>query len=259
MASPSHFLWSIAACLAIAGFTAVASAAEKVDFQRQIRPLLADKCFACHGRDSEHREGGLRLDQREAAGKGGDSGEPAVVPGQPEKSELVRRIHSTDDAERMPPPDSKKTLTDVEKELLRRWVAEGAEYQAHWAFTAPARPPVPTVKNESWPKNEIDRFVLARLEQEGLQQSPAADPVTLLRRLTLDLTGLPPEPSEVEAFVSPSLRHSVWSAGRRDGETERRRDGIPGGYRASARFPPLRRAVGTHLARWSPLCGFRRL
>src|SRR4051794_23361896 len=167
-------------------------AADKVDFQREIRPLLADRCFSCHGRDAEHREGGLRLDEREAALKGGDSGEKAIAPGQPDKSELVRRILASDPDERMPPAKSKKELTAAEKELLRRWVAEGAEYKAHWAFTAPVKPPVPAVRNSAWPKNDIDRFILERLEKEGLQPSPAADATTLLRRLTLDLTGLPP-------------------------------------------------------------------
>src|SRR4051812_33831038 len=114
--------------------------ADRVDFQRQIRPLLADKCFSCHGRDAEHREGSLRLDEREAALKGGDSGEKAIVPGQPDKSELVRRIFASDAEERMPPAKAKKELSEAEKELLRRWVAEGAEYRAHWAFTAPVRP-----------------------------------------------------------------------------------------------------------------------
>src|SRR5438128_3939334 len=136
--------------------SAILPAAEKVDYQRDIRPLLADKCFACHGRDAEHREGGLRLDEREAALKGGESGEKAITPGQPDKSELVRRIFSSDPDERMPPAKSKKELSAGEKELLRRWVAEGAEYKAHWAFTAPVKPPVPAVKNAAWPKNDID-------------------------------------------------------------------------------------------------------
>src|SRR5436305_4047029 len=155
-----------------------ASAADKVDFQREVRPLLADKCFACHGRDAEHREGSLRLDEQDAALKGGDSGEPAIVPGQPDKSELVRRIFSADDDERMPPPKSKKELTAAEKDLLRRWIAEGAEYKAHWAFVAPVKPPLPPVKDAAWPKNDIDRFILARLERAGLHPSPPADEVT---------------------------------------------------------------------------------
>jgi len=188
-----------------------------MDFQRQIRPLLADKCFACHGRDAEHREGSLRLDERDSALKGGDTGEPAIAPGTPEKSELVRRIFSTDADERMPPPKSKKELTAAEKELIRRWVAEGAEYKAHWAFVAPVKPPVPkvvgtlrvplpddgtrSVPATDWPKNDIDRFILARLEKEGLHPSPPADEATLLRRLALDLKGLPPTLGEIDSFL----------------------------------------------------------
>jgi hypothetical protein len=179
-----------------------AIAAEKVDFQRQVRPILADKCFACHGADAEHREGGLRLDQREAALKGGDSGAAAIAPNQPAASELVKRIFSANADEQMPPASSKKPLTEAEKALLKQWVAEGAEYQAHWAFQPPVRPALPAVKAQAWPKNEIDRFILARLEKEGLTPSPAADPTTLLRRLTLDITGLPPTPEEVAAFLA---------------------------------------------------------
>src|SRR5688572_1916142 len=183
-----------------------AAAGDKVDFQRQIRPLLADKCFACHGRDAAHREASLRLDGRAAALKGGDSELPAIVPGPPDKSELVRRILTADEGERMPPPDAKKSLTAAEKELLKQWVAAGAEYEAHWAFTAPVRSPVPQVKDSAWPKNDIDRFILARLEKEGLAPSPPAESATLLRRVTLDLTGLPPAFWEGEAPAEPARR-----------------------------------------------------
>ena len=193
------------------GCVSHAAAADKVDFQRQIRPLLADKCFACHGRDDEHRQGEMRLDLRETALKGGESGAPAIVPGQPEKSEFVRRVVSLDDTERMPPPDSKKSLTDAEKELLRRWVADGAEYRDHWAFTAPVRPPLPNVKNEGWPQNDIDRFILARLEKEGRAPSPCADPGTLLRRLTLDLTGLPPELKHIDDAYAAAIERLLAS------------------------------------------------
>lgn len=177
-------------------------AAGKVDFLREIRPILADKCFACHGSDVEHREGGLRLDQRDVALKGGDSGEPAIVPGKPVESELLRRIQSMDETEVMPPPISKKELTATEKDLFRRWIAEGANYQAHWAFQPPQRPAIPTVKNVNWPRNHLDRFVLAELEKQGLSPSPEADPLTLLRRMTLDLTGLPPTLAEIDAFLA---------------------------------------------------------
>src|SRR5687768_16152686 len=112
-----------------------ANEGEKPSYQRDIRPILAGKCFSCHGRDAEHREGGLRLDEDEAAELGGESGSAAIVPGEPEESELVRRIFSAEDSERMPPPDSKKALTDAEKSLLKQWIAAGAKYEAHWAFT----------------------------------------------------------------------------------------------------------------------------
>jgi hypothetical protein len=191
----SQFLAAIATLLVC---SPAALAAEGVDFQREIRPILADKCFACHGRDAEHREGGLRLDEREAALKGGDSGEQAIIPGQPDKSELVRRIFASDPNERMPPAKSKKELSAGEKELLRRWVIEGAEYKPHWAFTAPVKPRLPTVKNGAWLKNDIDRFILARLEKEGLAPSPPANSATLLRRLTLDLTGRPPTLADLD-------------------------------------------------------------
>lgn len=186
-------------CAVVAGQLA---AADNVDFQREIRPLLADRCFSCHGRDAEHREGGLRLDDSAAAVQGGDSGEKAIVPGEPEKSELVRRIFSSDPDEQMPPAKSKKSLTAAEKNLLKRWIMEGAEYKAHWAFTAPVRPAIPAVKNSAWLKNEIDRFILARLEHEGLKPSPSADASTLLRRVTIDLTGLPPTIADLDQDAS---------------------------------------------------------
>ncbi|MDX1946090.1 MAG: DUF1549 domain-containing protein, partial [Pirellulaceae bacterium] len=209
----SLFVWLLVATSALG-----AEQDDKVDFQRQIRPILADKCLACHGRDDEHREGGLRLDQRPAALQGGESGTPAIVAGQPDKSELIRRVFSTDDSARMPPPESKKELTAAEKDLLRRWIAEGAEYQDHWAFLAPVRPAVPEVKDKTWPKNDLDRFILARLEREGLAPSPRADDATLLRRLSLDLTGLPPD----AVLVSPSPPLPI---PRSQNEGERGREG----------------------------------
>ena len=202
-----------ATCLRLAltwliGASAVASAraAEKVDFARQVRPLLADKCLACHGQDAAHREAGLRLDQREGALRGGESGRAAVVPGQPEQSELVRRIFATDESERMPPPESKKSLTEAEKDLLRRWVLEGAEYPAHWAFVPPVRPPVPSVQPADWPQNAIDSFILARLQREGLSPAKQADLATRLRRLWLDLIGLPPQPEELDELMAMGER-----------------------------------------------------
>jgi len=179
-----------------------AESTRRIDFSRQIRPILADKCLACHGSDATHREGGLRLDQHESAYRGGDSGDSAIAPGHPERSELVRRIESVDESERMPPPESKKNLTPEEKALLRQWIAEGGEYQKHWAFQTPVRPPVPAIKQKNWPRNDIDRFVLARLEQAGLKPAQQVDRETWLRRVTLDLTGLPPTLEELDSFLA---------------------------------------------------------
>jgi hypothetical protein len=175
---------------------ASATAAQAIEYNRDIRPLLVQSCYACHGPDSASRQADLRLDQRDAAVDAG-----AIEPGKPDESELIRRVFSTDADEVMPPPDHQHQLTAEQKDLLRRWVAAGAEYQSHWSFIAPERPPLPAVKNAGWVRNPIDAFVLARLEQHGLEPAPEADRGTLARRLSLDLTGLPPEPDMVEAFV----------------------------------------------------------
>ena len=180
--------------------SASASAADRVDFNRQIRPLLFNKCVRCHGPDAERREADLRLDT-EAAAKGNLGAVRAIVPGQPAASALMARITSSDPAERMPPVDSGLELSAGEIELIRRWIAEGAEWSKHWAFVPPRWHPVPPVKNRDWPANWIDYFVLARLEKEKLQPSADADRVTLIRRLYFDLTGLPPAPAEVDRFV----------------------------------------------------------
>ncbi len=183
------------ATLAAAAFQA--SAADKLEYNRDIRPILAENCFACHGPDSAARKGDLRLDRREMAMQ-----MTAIVPGKPEESALVSRIHSDNPDERMPPPESKKELTAAQKETLRRWIAEGAEYQPHWSFLAAKRPELPAVKNAAWVKNPIDAFVLAKLEAMGLAPAPEADKRTLARRLSLDITGLPPAPELVEKFVN---------------------------------------------------------
>ncbi len=174
----------------------------RVDFNREVIPILSGTCFKCHGPDKENRKGGLRLDVREAALKPAESGKTAVVPGKPDQSELVQRIFSDDPDEQMPAKDSGKQLTAAQKETLRRWIAEGAEYKTHWAFVPPQKAPLPNVKQADWVKNPIDRFVLARLEAEKLKPSAQADRVTLCRRLYLDLVGLPPTPSEVDAFLA---------------------------------------------------------
>lgn len=172
-------------------------AAEKTQYNRDIRPILAENCFACHGPDSAARKKDLRLDRREDALKA-----EAFVPGKPEESAIIDRIFSDKPGEMMPPKKSHKKLTPAQKETLKRWVAEGAEYQPHWSFIAPNRPPLPAVKNDKWIRNPIDRFILAELEKNGLQPAPEADRWTLARRLSLDLTGLPPDPKDVEAFVA---------------------------------------------------------
>jgi hypothetical protein len=173
-----------------------------LSFNRDVRPILADNCFRCHGPDANQREAGLRLDQSDAARADLDSGAVAIVPGDPDESELVRRVFSVEDFERMPPPDSGKALTEAQKHVLRRWIESGAEYQPHWAFMRIDRPAPPQVVNANWIRNPIDAFVLKRLEQAGLAPSRAANRRTLLRRVTLDLTGLPPTIEEVDAFLA---------------------------------------------------------
>lgn len=188
-----------------------AAAAMRVDYNRDIRPLLAAKCFACHGADEKARQAGLRLDLRTGAIARLQSGGHAIVPGSTKTSELVQRIN-TAGAGIMPPPGSQKTLSVQERQLLTRWVSEGAEYRQHWAFVKPVRPPLPQVKQKSWPRNGIDAFILARLEKEGLKPSPEADRPTLIRRLSLDLIGIPPKPSEVDEFLadhSPTAYESL--------------------------------------------------
>jgi Protein of unknown function (DUF1553)/Protein of unknown function (DUF1549)/Concanavalin A-like lectin/glucanases superfamily/Planctomycete cytochrome C len=172
-------------------------AGDKLEYNRDVRPILAENCFACHGPDSAARKADLRLDRRDDALKS-----EAFVPGDPDKSALVERIFEETAARLMPPPKTQKKLTSAQKETLKRWIAQGAEYQPHWSLIAPQRPQPPAVKNVGWVRNPIDRFVLAELEKRGLQPAPEADRRTLARRLSLDLTGLPPEPAEVEAFVN---------------------------------------------------------
>jgi hypothetical protein len=172
------------------------AAAAPLEYNRDVRPILAEHCFACHGPDSASRKADLRLDRREAAVAAG-----AIAPGDLEQSELVARITSDERDEVMPPPSIKKPLSEAQKDVLKRWIASGAAYQPHWSLIPPKRPAPPAVKNAAWVRNPIDRFVLARLEERGLAPAPEADRHTLARRLSLDLTGLPPEPGLVEAFV----------------------------------------------------------
>lgn len=184
------------------GVAAFASAAEpEVIYDRDVRPILSDQCFRCHGFDEESRQADLRLDVADSAYE--DRGEyAALVPGDVEASAVWQRINSTDEAEVMPPPETHRTLSDAQKEILRRWIESGAKYTKHWSFIPPVQAALPKVSNESWPRNEIDHFMLARLDAEQLSPSPEADRHTLIRRASLDLTGLPPSAEEVAAFVA---------------------------------------------------------
>jgi hypothetical protein len=173
----------------------------KVEYNRDIRPILSDKCFRCHGPDGAQRQADLRLDRREdAVTEQGESG--AIVPGKPDESEVVRRIVSTDADERMPPRDSGQELSQAEIDLIRTWIGQGAEYQPHWSFLPPKAAKLPKVSDKKWPRNAIDRFVLAELDERGVRPSPEANKATLLRRVSLDLTGLPPTLAELDAFLA---------------------------------------------------------
>ena len=172
-----------------------------ISYDRDIRPILSDNCFHCHGPDAKQRQANLRLDTR--AGLLSDlGGYAAVAPGRPDISHLMVRIDHSDAAERMPPVDSGRVLSISQKQLLRRWIQAGAPTETHWAFREPQRPPIPDVRRKAWPTNPIDHFVLRRLEQTNVSPSVAADRATLIRRVTLDLTGLPPTPEEIDAFLA---------------------------------------------------------
>jgi len=171
-----------------------------VEFNRDIRPILSDACFNCHGPDKSKRKGGLHFDTEESA-RADLGGYFAIVPGKPRESMLIQRVTSNDPAKRMPPPSSGPALSKDKIGLLQQWIAQGAKWQKHWSFIPPERPPLPEVQLKNWPRNPIDYFVLARLEKEGFKPAPEADPITLLRRVSFDLTGLPPTPAEVDAFL----------------------------------------------------------
>ncbi|PQO35255.1 chromosome segregation protein [Blastopirellula marina] len=182
---------------------ATAAAEEHIDFNRQIRPILSDRCYQCHGPDEEKRHGGFRLDVREGAIVEADSGSIPVVPGKPDESELLLRLLTDDESMQMPPPESKKPhLTKREIDLIKAWIEQGAVWSPHWSFIPPKRPELPAIEKSNWVRNPIDQFVLARLEKEGLAPSAEADKRTLIRRVTLDLTGLPPTPKQVEEFMA---------------------------------------------------------
>ena len=188
--------------LMVLAWISVRALAAGPDFQRQIRPILSDKCFACHGPDESRRKAGLRLDLPGEPFKVLKSGHHAIVPGRPAESELVRRLDATDDDEVMPPPKFDRHLSSTEKELLRQWIAAGAEFSDHWAFQPPIEPGLPETRTRGWARNPVDRFVLKKLEERDLVPEPEAERTTLARRAALDLTGLPPTPEEVDQFLA---------------------------------------------------------
>ncbi|WP_265595526.1 DUF1549 domain-containing protein [Verrucomicrobium sp. BvORR106] len=175
--------------------------AEKISFNHDVRPIFSDKCFACHGTDAKHREAGLRLDTPEGAYQNND-GVIAITPGDLKKSEAWLRIITDDEDDVMPPPKSHKTLSKAEKDLIRRWIEQGAGYEKHWSFEPPVKVSPPPVKAKERVRNPIDAFLFSKLDQLGLAPSPEADKATLIRRATLAITGLPPTPEEVDAFLA---------------------------------------------------------
>jgi hypothetical protein len=168
-----------------------------VSFALEVRPILSANCFACHGRDAEARQADLRLDQREPAVDYG-----AIVPGDPNSSLVIERIKSGDPEVIMPPPDAGHRLSGEKVELLQRWISQGAKYEEHWSFVAPGRPTPPAVRANGWASNEIDYFILQRLEESGLEPARRADPYCLVRRIFLDLTGVPPTPDVADRFAT---------------------------------------------------------
>jgi mono/diheme cytochrome c family protein len=177
-------------------------APEKLSFNQTIQPILSENCYACHGPDPGARKAGLRLDREQFAFSSHEKFGPAIVRGNPDKSPLVQRIESNNPKERMPPPETHRTLMPDQIAILRRWIKEGAVYEEHWSFIAPKLPAVPETKNRRWVRNPIDGFILSRLEKEGLAPSEEAERATLIRRVTFDLTGLPPTPEEAKAFAA---------------------------------------------------------
>ncbi|MDB5390980.1 MAG: hypothetical protein JWM11_6626 [Planctomycetaceae bacterium] len=190
-------------CLIGSGFTQKVSAADRpLNFARDIRPILSHTCFKCHGPDEKERKAGLRLDTQEGGHAKLESGSFAVVPGKIEASELIARIMTDDPTLKMPPPESGKKITPEQIATLKKWISEGGNWSQHWSFISPKRVDAPAIKNVAWARNEIDRFIAARLDAEGLEPSKPADKITLIRRVSFDLTGLPPTPSEVDAFLA---------------------------------------------------------
>jgi hypothetical protein len=201
-------LWLLSFLVGLPPVPGLGATNTPIEFNRDIRPVLSENCFVCHGHDKNRRKAKLRLDVREVAIERG-----AIVPGKPEESKLVDHIFAENPDDRMPPPDSRKVLSSAQKALLKEWIAGGAVYEPHWSYIPPKRPQLPSTRDASWVRNPIDAFILQGLEAKAVQPSPEADRRTLLRRLSLDLIGLPSTPAEVEAYLfdtSPSAyEHQV--------------------------------------------------
>src|SRR5688572_20048296 len=193
---------------ALAPFASGEPNPQNIEFNRDIRPLLSDVCFTCHGPDKATRVINLRFDTEAGAFADLGGGRHAIVPGDPARSEMYQRITAKDEAIRMPPARSGRKLTDNQIDLIRRWIEQGAKWQKHWSLIAPQRPALPEPKKTSWARGAVDSFILDRLERNGLRPSPEADPAALIRRVTLDLTGLPPTPAEVDAFLADSTHNA---------------------------------------------------
>jgi len=193
---------AFACCVPSHAASSPATASKPIDFTRDIRPILSENCFTCHGPDENKRKGKLRLDLPDEALKAGKSGKFAIVPNNVKESELYNRLVTTDADELMPPAKTGKQLTPAQIDLLRRWIQEGAKAESHWAFSTPKRPQPPAVKDSQWPRTDLDRFVLHKLESQNLKPAPEADKTTLIRRAALDVTGLPPTPEEIDTFLS---------------------------------------------------------
>ncbi|MDG2358740.1 MAG: DUF1549 domain-containing protein, partial [Planctomycetaceae bacterium] len=213
-------LWTLTSFLAVVSSTVV-TAESKIDFGRDIRPILSDNCYACHGPDETHREGGFRLDRKDSAFGMAASNATVIVPGKLELSELIARIVTDDDELRMPPSDSTKSLTAKQIELLKRWIAQGANWKEHWSFIPPVKHEFPAVSRKDWCRGPVDHFIMKRLDDKGLEPGPRASRETLIRRVTLDLTGLPPTLAEVDAFLNDSSEQAYGKVVNRLLQSER--------------------------------------
>jgi len=213
-------LWTLTSFLAVVSSTVVI-AESKIDFSRDIRPILSDNCYACHGPDEAHREGGFRLDRKDSAFGKAASNETVIVPGRPELSELIARIVTDDDELRMPPSDSTKSLTAKQIDLLKRWIAQGANWKEHWSFIPPVKHELPAVSRKDWCRGPVDHFIMKQLDDNGLKPGPRASREALIRRVTLDLTGLPPTLAEVDAFLNDSSEQAYGKVVNRLLQSER--------------------------------------